>query len=89
MIGFFSIFYQIVNIMRLLLFAALVVQTMAASFAVTFNIFLLFIIRQFTPKSFGLYKYILMSFSLFEIMYAIVVILGSPVSPVHMGSSLF
>ena len=65
--------------MNLYLVAVVIMQTIAASFAVFLNGFLIFVICKYTKNNLGFYKSILITYSAFEIVYAVVACLGMPV----------
>lgn len=56
------------------------IQQLSAAFSISFNIFLIHLIVNKSPKQIGVYKYFMLYFSIFEIFYGIVTALTSPVS---------
>ncbi|CCD69581.1 Serpentine receptor class r-10 [Caenorhabditis elegans] len=54
------------------------IQQLSAAFSISFNIFLIHLIVNKSPKQIGVYKYFMLYFSIFEIFYGIVTALTSP-----------
>lgn len=55
-------------------------QAVCTVLALVLNSFLIYVVKKHTKSGIGAYKYVLITFATFEMTYAIVVLIGMPVS---------
>ena len=60
--------------------ALMVSQLIGTSVALILNSFLIYVIVNHSVQKYGFYKYIMIMYSIFESIFAVVVLLGLPVS---------